>query len=64
MGIGLLTTGGFEAVLSRKMAKISAKGWIPLVSKGCALEDDSVGKHGLHLQKATQLLLLQFLHSN
>ena len=43
----LLTIGGFVLELSRKLAKISAKGWRSLVSKGSALEDDSIGKIGL-----------------
>ena len=47
----LLTTGGFKVVLSRKLAKISEKGWRPLVSTGFAIEDNSVGKIGLASSK-------------
>ena len=47
LGLGLLTTSGFGVVLSRKLAKILAKGWRPLVSIGFSLEDDSIGKIGL-----------------
>ena len=51
LGTRLLTTGGFGVVLSRKLAKISVKGWRPLVSIGFPLKDDYVGKIGLASSK-------------
>ena len=47
----LLTIGVFGPKLARKLAKISAKGWRPLVSKGSALEEEPVGKLGLASSK-------------